>query len=71
MSRRLAPEAEAFVRERHAAGELLGASVDEDEQEITLFVPAGEALTGFPYELDGLRVSVVPLPRPRMFRSAS
>ena len=71
MSKLLTPEADAFVRERRAAGQLLGASVDEQEQAITLFVPAGKALSGFPCELDGLSVSVVPLPDPQRFRSAS
>jgi hypothetical protein len=70
MSGHPTPEFDVFVRERRAAGELLGASVDEADETVTLFVPEGEPLAGLPSRLDGMRVDVVPLPRARAFRCA-
>lgn len=71
MNERLTPELDAFARERRASGELFGASIDEDERTVTLFVRAGKPLAGLPHELDGLQVTVVPLPPAKAFRNVS
>jgi hypothetical protein len=54
-----------FGRAKRLRAEVLGWSIDDERQSVTFFVPENEPLSGFPAQLGGLDVELVPLPRTR------